>query len=122
MDKRSAMVVAAGLVLTLLVAGAAVATGFTGPDGSVSAPRLTPTGEAQQEPRVRTITRTVRVQRDAETPATGAPAPVVITQTAAPSTPSSVPSDDDAYEDEDHAYEDEDHAYEDDDHGEGDDD
>lgn len=98
MNKRSAMMAAAGLVLAMLVAGMAVAAGFTGPEAAASGSKVT-TGDLQRpEPKVRTITETVTVHRDAKPSDETTPPPVVITQ--APSAPTSATTtSDDAYED-----------------------
>lgn len=128
MNKRSAMMVAAGLVLAMLVAGMAVAAGLTGPEASAGGSRAN--GEAQDRaPKVRTITETVTIHRTAKSD-DATPEPVIVTQP--PATPAtSAPDvdddgfDDDAYEDEDehedgedhddgHEQEDEDHEDEDD--------
>jgi len=39
MNKRSAMLMAAGLVLTMIVAGIAITAGLTGPSASAATPR-----------------------------------------------------------------------------------
>lgn len=128
MNKRSAMMVAAGLVLAMLVAGMAVAAGFTGPEASAGGSRATTDEIQRREPKVRTITETVTVHRKAEASDDDTLAPVVVTQTPSAPTSTSSPSDDfddDGYEDEDHEGEDheDDHGaeYEDEDH-EGEDD
>lgn len=64
MNKRSALLVAAGLVLTLIVGGLAVAAGLTGPSVSSAVPRVD--RRAASEPMVRTVRRTVTVHREAE--------------------------------------------------------
>ena len=56
MNKRSALMVAAGLILTLVVGGLAVAIGLTGPSVSSAVPRAR---RAAVEPMVRTVRRTV---------------------------------------------------------------
>jgi hypothetical protein len=114
MNKRSAMMVAAGLVLAMLVAGMAVAAGFTGPEASAGGSRATTDEIQRREPKVRTITETVTVHRKAEASDQGTLSPVVVTQTpSAPASTSSSSDDfgDDEYEDE---YEGQDHE---DDHG-----
>ena len=102
MTKRSAMLVAAGLVAALMVGAAALSFGLTG-NGSAQAETTAP------DPIVRTVHRTVRVEKDAKP----AQQPVQVVQVASvPSTTSNDVSegtfDDDAYEgDEDEDYEDE---------------
>jgi len=62
MNKRSAMLVAAGLVLTLVVGGMAVAVGMVGPSTSAAGPR-TVRQHKQPKPIVKTVKRTVKVHR-----------------------------------------------------------
>lgn len=116
MNKRSAMMVAGGLVLALLVAGMAVATGFTGPEAAANSSRVSRVKPEPQKPEIHTITRTITVHKKADAPQSSvAPAPVVVTQTQAPVAPaSSDPSgyEDDGYGDDDQ-YEGEDHEGED---------
>jgi len=64
MNKRSAMLVAAGLVLTLVVGGVAVAVGMTGPDASSAQPKLTQ--HKKDEPIIKTTKKTVTVHRKAK--------------------------------------------------------
>lgn len=127
MNKRSALLVAAGLVLTLIVGGLAVAVGLTGPSVSSAVPRVD--RRAESEPVVRTVRRTVTVHKKAEAKAgevVQIAAPAMATTSSNDSSQSSV--DDEPYEDgsegaepEDEGHGDEDHA---EDHGEdhGDDD
>jgi hypothetical protein len=63
MNRRSAVMLAGGLVLTLIVGGLAVATGLTGPAVSDAE---TLTGGGSAEPIVRTVRRTVTVHRKAD--------------------------------------------------------
>lgn len=86
MNKRSAMLVAAGLVLTLIVGGVAVAVGLTGPASSAAAPRITHKQKARK-PIVKTIKRTVTVHKQAPAAAVAAPA-VTYTSSAAPTSAS----------------------------------
>ena len=122
MNKRSAMMVAAGLVLSMVVAGMAIASGFTGPEASASG-GVSTDEIRQREPKVRTITETITVHRDAKPSDDGsAPAPVVITQAPpAPAASGATSSfDDDGYDDDE--YEDEDgEDHEDEDHGDDED-
>ena len=70
MNKRSAMLMAAGLVLTLIVGGVAMSVGLTGPTPSEATPRA----ERRQTaaPIVKTVKHTVTVhKRGSATPATG---------------------------------------------------
>ena len=128
MNKRSALMVAAGLVLTLIVGGIAVAVGMTGPTVSSAVPRAE--RRSAQEPIVRTVRRTVTVHKKAE-----AKPGEVVQVAASASTSTSSASTDDSYEDdsydesEDHEdedegedHEDEDHEDEDHDEDDGDDD
>ena len=61
MNKRSAMMVAAGLVLTLVVGGVAVAVGMVGPSTSAAGPRTV--RREHPKPIVKTVKRTVKVHR-----------------------------------------------------------
>jgi hypothetical protein len=128
MNKRSALMVAAGLVLTLIVGGIAVAVGMTGPTVSSAVPRAE--RRSAQEPIVRTVRRTVTVHKKAEAK------PGQVVQVAAPASTSSASTDesyadesyadesheDDSYEDEDEAEDHEDEDEEDHDEDDGDDD
>lgn len=78
MKKRSALLVAAGLVLTLIVGGLAVAVGLTGPSVSTAVPRVD--RRATSEPIVRTVRRKVTVHKKAEAK------PGEVVQIAAPAT------------------------------------
>lgn len=84
MKKRSALMVAAGLVFTLVVGGLAVAIGITGPTVSGGTPRA----GRSVEPEVRTVERTVTVHKKAKADGSS------VVQVADPSTttPSSSPS------------------------------
>jgi len=62
MNKRSAMMVAAGLVLTLVVGGVAVAVGMTGPEASSAQPKLT---HHKNKPIIKTTKKTVTVHKQA---------------------------------------------------------
>ncbi len=73
MNKRSAMLVAAGLVLTMIVGGVALAVGMTGPASSAAAPRLS-RHHKDPKPIVKTIKRTVKVHRKAPQVAVAMPA------------------------------------------------
>ena len=64
MNKRSAMLVAAGLVLTLVVGGVAVAVGMTGPEASSAQPKLTQ--HKKNKPIVKTTKKTVTVHKKAK--------------------------------------------------------
>ena len=61
MNKRSALLASAGLVLTLVAGGLAVVIGITGPTISSGSPRTDTV-----EPRVRTVKRTITVRRQAK--------------------------------------------------------
>ena len=70
MNKRSAMLMAAGLVLTLIVGGVAMSIGLTGPTSSEATPRAERRRAAA--PIVKTVKHTVTVhKRGSATPATG---------------------------------------------------
>lgn len=125
MKKRSALLVAAGLVLTLIVGGLAVAVGLTGPSVSTAVPRVD--RRATSEPIVRTVRRKVTVHKKAEAK------PGEVVQIAAPATATTSSNDlsqssgDDASfgDDESHEsseHEDEDHGNEDHSEDHGDDD
>jgi hypothetical protein len=74
MNKRSAMLVAAGLVLTMIVGGVALAVGMTGPSSSAAAPRLT-RHHKNPKPIVKTIKKTVKVHKKSPQVAVAMPAP-----------------------------------------------
>lgn len=107
MTKRSAMLMAAGLVAALLVGATALSFGLSG-GGSAQAETTTP------DPIVRTIHRTVTVEKDAK----GTTAPVEVVRVASDPTQSTTVSFDDGSD----GYEHEDEGYEDDHEGEGSDD
>lgn len=117
MNKRSAMLVAAGLVLTLVVGGVAVAVGMTGPDASSAQPRLTQ--HKKNKPIIKTTKKTVTVHKKAP-----AQAGTVVTVPAASTGTVSSSSSGSSYDDSDDSsssggtYGDDDHG---DDHEEGDD-
>ena len=70
MNKRSAMLMAAGLVLTLIVGGVAMSVGLTGPTPSGAAPRAEQRRTAT--PIIKTVKHTVTVhKRGSATPAAG---------------------------------------------------
>ena len=116
MNKRSALMLSAGLVLTLIVGGLAVATGLTGPSVSNAVPRVQ--RSSTSEPIVRTVRRTVTVHKKADAK------PGQVVQVGAPAATSDASgssgtsgSDDDSYEDSyDDEGEDDDSADEQDDH------
>lgn len=125
MKKRSALLVAAGLVLTLIVGGLAVAVGLTGPSVSTAVPRVD--RRATSEPIVRTVRRKVTVHKKAEAK------PGEVVQIAAPATATTSSNDlsqssgddpsfgdDESHESSEH--EDEDHGNEDHSEDHGDDD
>lgn len=116
MNKRSALMLSAGLVLTLIVGGLAVATGLTGPTVSNAVPRAQ--RSSTSEPVVRTVRRTLTVHKKADAK------PGQVVRVAAPSATagtsgspgtSGTSGSDDAYGDDD-GYEDDDSAEEQDDH------
>ena len=98
MNKRSALMLSAGLVLTLILGGLAVAAGLTGPSVSNAVPRVQ--RSSTSEPVVRTVRRTVTVHKKADAKPgqvvqVGAPA-----ATSGPSSSSGTSgSDDDSSED-----------------------
>ena len=71
MNRRSAMLMAVGLVLTLIVGGVAISLGLTGPTSSAATPRV---GEQikKQKPIVLTVRDTVTIHKK------GTAAPAVI--------------------------------------------
>ena len=114
MNKRSALMLSAGLVLTLIVGGLAVAAGLTGPSVSTAVPRVQ--RSSASEPVVRTVRRTVTVHKQAEAK------PGEVVQVAGPiaasgptNTSGTADDDGDAYEDE--GEDDDDSAEGQDDHG-----
>ena len=129
MNKRSAMLMAAGLVLTLIVGGVAMSTGLTGPTPSQAAPRA---GQRQKAPKpiIKTVKHTVTVHKQGT--ATPATAPATAGSSYAGSLSGSmdddqeISSDDTQGEDQgddDSGESGDDHGYDDhgDDHGGGDD-
>ncbi|MEO8477174.1 MAG: hypothetical protein ABI572_09000 [Actinomycetota bacterium] len=66
MNKRSAMMVAAGLVLTLVVGGVAVAVGMTGPEASSAQSKLT---HKKNKPIIKTTKKTITVHKKGQAPA-----------------------------------------------------
>jgi len=95
MNKRSAMLMAAGLVLTLVVGGVAISAGLTGPTASAATPRVVQ--HHHRKPIVKTFHKTITVHKQAPSsgavtyaaPATAPTAPTVspypVTQTHASS-------------------------------------
>jgi hypothetical protein len=84
MKRRSAMLVAAGLVLALAVAGLGFTMGLTGPTADA---KRAPVEKAQREPKVRTITRTITVHKKAKPTQTQGAGTIVVQ--AAPTTSTS---------------------------------
>ncbi len=109
MTKRTAMLMAAGVVAALFAGSVALAFGLSGNQAATA-------DSPKPDPIVRTVHRTVRVDKDAKP----ADRPVqVVTLGADPASVDAVSSGDDADDDgsDDDAYEDD--AYEDDDHDDG---
>jgi hypothetical protein len=116
MNKRSALMLSAGLVLTLIVGGLAVATGLTGPSVSNAVPRVQ--RSSSSEPVVRTVRRTVTVHKKADAKpgqVVRVAAPAATAGTSGSPGTSGTSGSDDAYGDDD-GYEDDDSAEEQDDH------
>ena len=117
MNKRSALLVSAGLVLTLIVGGLAVAVGLTGPSVSSAVPRVD--RRAASEPTVRTVRRTVTVHKKPEAKAgevVQVAAPAMATTSSNDSSRSS--GDDGSSEDGSEGAEHEDEGHGDESHGE----
>ena len=123
MNKRSAMLMAAGLILTLIVGGVAMSVGLTGPTPSEAGPRA----DRRQKtavPIIKTVKHTVTVHKP------GSAMPATATGTSGSNSGGSVPGstdddhggdgDDDGYI-EDHGHHRNDDSDESDDHGHGDD-
>lgn len=91
MNKRSAMLVAAGLVLTLVVGGIAVAVGLTGPEIGSARPR---SGRETPSPLVKTTTKTVTVHKKGDATGGGV---VAVPGTSSSSVSSASGSSDDGY-------------------------
>ena len=91
MKKRSAMFVAAGLVLAMIVAGVGFAMGMTGPTADAKKAPLHV--KAKQKPIVHTVTKTITIHKKAKAsddgPATSTP---VIYQSTAPTTSTAEPT------------------------------
>ena len=112
MNKRSALMLSAGLVLTLIVGGLAVATGLTGPSVSNAVPQAQ--RSSTSEPVVRTVRRTVTVHKKSDAKpgqVVRVAAPAATSGTSGVSGSSGTSGDDDAYDDDDD-YEDDDSAEE----------
>jgi hypothetical protein len=98
MNKRSALMLSAGMVLTLIVGGLAVATGLTGPSVSNAVPRVQ--RSSSSEPVVRTVRRTVTVHKKADAkPGQVVQVGVPATTSGPSSTSGTSGNDDDSYED-----------------------
>jgi hypothetical protein len=114
MNRRSAITIAAGMVLTVMVAAGAIALGVTGPTSQASAGA----GAASPTPEVRTVTRTIERREPSDD---GSRSVVVL-----PPQPSSqaAPSftDDDGWDDDDAWEDDHDEGDDHDDHDDDDDD
>jgi hypothetical protein len=76
MNKRSAMLMAAGLVLTMIVAGVAITAGLTGPSASAAVPRA-----VRQRP-LKPIVKTIRTTRTVHKQAPAAPAVATFSRVA----------------------------------------
>jgi len=110
MNKRSALMLSAGLVLTLIVGGLAVATGLTGPSVSNAVPRAQ--RSSTSEPVVRTVRRTVTVHKKADAKpgqVVRVASPASTSGTSGTSSTDDTYGDDDDYEDDDSAEDQEDH-------------
>lgn len=105
MNRRTAMVTSAGIVIAMLVAGLAMTMGLTGPSADARSAGRRPA------PRVRTTTETVTIHRKADA-ASVAPATYRVVRTAASAARAPSLEDDETWDEEDEA---EDH-----DEGEGD--
>lgn len=117
MNKRSALMLSAGLVLTLIVGGLAVATGLTGPTVSNAVPRAQ--RSSTSEPVVRTVRRTVTVHKKADAKpgqVVRVAAPAATAGTSGSPGTSGTSGSDDAYGDDDGYEDDDDSAEEQDDH------
>jgi hypothetical protein len=115
MNKRSAMLMAAGLILTLIIGGVAMSVGLTGPTPSEAGPRA----ERRQTaaPIIKTVKHTLTVhKRGSATQATGTSG-----SSSAGSVSGSIGDDHSGYSDdaegEDHGEHGDDRMGEDDDHG-----
>jgi len=107
MNRRSAITIAAGLVLTMVVAGGAIALGMTGPSQADAADPAQSTSVTRPSPEVRTITRTVRVERDDDAGSVTSPAAGVTTASPVAVGATPAPWDDDARNDDDDDWDDE---------------
>lgn len=104
MTKRTAMLMAAGVVLALLGGSVALSFGLSGNQTAEAGAR------EPSKPIVRTIHRTVRVEKQAK----GSDRSVQVVTLQAPASPTEQPSSSDDAWDDDDAYEHQDDAYEDD--------
>jgi hypothetical protein len=91
MNKRSAMAIAAGMVVALIVGATAVSIGLGGPGTAAAG-----TERASGKPVVRTVHRTVTVHRPAK--ASPEARTVVISSAPAPASSSSISEGDDQFE------------------------
>ncbi|MGE5225635.1 MAG: hypothetical protein ACM3OO_02040 [Planctomycetaceae bacterium] len=87
MKKRSAMFVAAGLVLAMIVAGVGFAMGMTGPTADAKRAPLQ-VKASKQKPIVHTVTKTITIHKKAKATDDGpvASTPVIVGSTAPAST------------------------------------
>ena len=86
MKKRSAMFVAAGLVLAMIVAGVGFAMGMTGPTADAKKAPLQ-VKASKQKPIVHTVTKTITIHKKAKATDDGAATSTpVIYQSTAPTT------------------------------------
>jgi hypothetical protein len=82
--KRSAMFVAAGLVLAMVVAGIGFAMGMTGPTADAKKAPLQ-VKASKQKPIVHTVTKTITIHKKAKTTDDGStPSTPVVVQSTAP--------------------------------------
>ena len=93
MNRRSAMLMAAGMVLTLMIGGAAISAGLIGPAASAATPRTARHLKAPK-PIVKTIRKTVTVHKKSSPTASAAIsfASSVAPQTIWPVQPTTYPS------------------------------
>jgi hypothetical protein len=96
MNKRSAVLVAAGLVFALIAGGLALGYGIVGPSPTTAV--ASAERPQQREPRIRTIEKTIKVHRKAKVEGAAGSTGGAASVSASPSSPGSWSADDDSFE------------------------
>jgi hypothetical protein len=95
MNKRSAVLVAAGLVFALIAGGLALGYGIVGPSPTTAV--ASAERPKQREPRIKTIEKTIKVHRKAEVGGGAGGAGGAPSVATSPSSPGSWSDDDDSF-------------------------